>query len=98
MLSFTFLRCHVMSTSSTSPRVPGTKPDFTPDRNEQKIASLSSYLGFVGLSLLLIPSNMYAQLKQYFFALSLLSHFITILYPSDMADPSNLKDACHIRF
>ena len=75
MLSFTFLRCHVMSTSSTSPRVPGTKPDFTPDRNEQKIASLSSYLGFVGLSLLLIPSNMYAQLKQYFCLVPLVTFY-----------------------
>ena len=75
MLSFTLLRCHVMWTSSTSPGAPGIKLDFTPDRNEQKVDSLSSYLGFVGLSLLLIPSNMYAQLAQYFCLVPLVTFY-----------------------
>ena len=54
--------CGVKS-SSSSPGAPRIKADFTPDRNKhlKKDDRPSSYLGFVGLSLLLFPSNMHAQ-------------------------------------
>ena len=50
-----------VKSSSSSPGAPGIKADLTLDRNKQKKDRPSSYLGFVGLSLLLFPSNMHVQ-------------------------------------
>ena len=52
-----------VKSSSSSPGASGIKADFTPDRNKYflKKDRPSNYLGFVGLSLLLFPSNMHAQ-------------------------------------
>ena len=90
-----------VKSSRSSPGAPGINTGFTTDKNKQKHDPPSSYLGFVALSVIftLFPSNMHANLDltKNIFALPLLSHFIPILYAFDMVEPSNLKDACHIR-
>ena len=74
-----------VKSSSSSPGAPGIKADFTPDRNKhlKKNDRPSSYLGFVGLSLLLFPSNMHVQFSQQFclvpLVIFLISPYCTLL-------------------
>ena len=67
-----------VKSSSSSPGAPGITADFALDRNKhffKKVDSLSSYLGLVGLALLLFPSNMYAQLSQHFCLVRLVTFY-----------------------
>ena len=70
-----------VKSSSNSQEAPVIKADFTPDQNNhlKKPDRPLSYLGFVGLSLLIFPSNMHVELSQNFCLVPLVTFYHRIV-------------------